>query len=68
MRGFDKTYVNNTRSNIIKEIAEKLDITEDRIIDIKSFKDCNNAAAGFSFNAGKNINIITIRRKWRKYR
>ena len=37
----------------LSEIAEKLDITEDRIIDIKSFKDSNNAAAGFSFNAGK---------------
>ncbi|WP_288617939.1 NTP transferase domain-containing protein [uncultured Eubacterium sp.] len=53
LREFDKSYVKNTRSNILKKIAEKLDITEDRISDIKSFKDCNNAAAGFLFNAGK---------------
>ena len=53
LREFDKSYVKNTRSNILKKIAEKLDITEDRISDIKSFKDSNNAAAGFLFNAGK---------------
>ena len=53
LREFDKSYVKNTRSNILKKIADKLDITEDRISEIKSFKDCNNAAAGFSFNAGK---------------
>ena len=43
----------NTRSKIIKGIAEKLNITEDKICDIKSFKDGNNAAVGFLFNAGK---------------
>lgn len=53
LREFDESYVKNTRSKIIKGIAEKLNITEDKIRDIKSFKDCNNAAAGFSFNAGK---------------
>lgn len=53
LREFDKSYVKNTRSNILKKIADKLDITEDRISEIKSFKDCNNAAAGFSFNAGR---------------
>lgn len=53
LRKFDESYMRNTRSKIIKGIAEKLNITEDKICDIKSFKDCNNAAVGFLFNAGK---------------
>lgn len=53
LRKFDESYVKNTRSKIIKGIAEKLNITEDKIHDIKSFKNRDNAAAGFLFNAGK---------------
>lgn len=51
LRKFDSSYVNKTRSSIIEEIALSLGIDEKDITDIKSFKDKNNAATGFSFKA-----------------
>lgn len=53
LREFDETYVKDTRSKILKKIANELGITEEKITGIKSFKDKNNAAAGFLFNAGR---------------
>ena len=52
LRLFDSTYVYNTHSEIIKNISNKLGVGEDKITDIKAFKDGSNAAAGFTFNAG----------------
>ena len=53
LRLFDESYVKNTRSKIIEKIADELGITEEKIRKIKAFKDQNNAAAGFTFYAGK---------------
>lgn len=52
LREFDESYEKNTRSKILKRIANVLGITEDKIRKIKAFKDKNNAAVGFSFDAG----------------
>lgn len=49
LRKFDPTYVNDTRSAILKSIAEKLNVREADIGVIKSFKDKDESAAGFTF-------------------
>lgn len=51
LREFDISYVEDTRSSILKVIANKLGIEEKNIKNIKAFKDKNNAAAGFIFEA-----------------
>ncbi len=51
LRLFDESYLNNTRSEILKRIAYKLDVEEKTLVNIKSFKDKDNAAAGFTFEA-----------------
>lgn len=58
LRVFDESYINNTRSEILKRIADELGIEEKNIVNIKSFKDKNNAAAGFTFE---------VNRKYRYY-
>lgn len=47
LREFDKTYINDTRSKILKEVAKKLACEEKELIDVQAYKDNNNAAAGF---------------------
>lgn len=49
LREFDTSYVNNTRSTILKRIAVELGVEEKEIRNVKSFKDKDNAAAGFTF-------------------
>ena len=58
LRTFDESYVMDTRSEILKKIANKLGVEEGDIKNIKSFKDKDNAAAGFIFDA---------RRKYKYY-
>lgn len=53
LRAFDSSYVEDTRSAIIKEIARKLEIKERDIKNVKAFKDDNNSATGFTFDADK---------------
>lgn len=53
LRTFDPTYVENTRSAILKQIANELKTTESQIIDIRSYKDRDAAAAGFTFFIGE---------------
>ena len=53
LRQFDTTYVRDTRSVILKQIAEELICKEEDIQNVKAFKDKNNAAAGFTFAVGK---------------
>lgn len=53
LRQFDTTYIMDTRSVILKQIAEELTCKEEDIQNVKAFKDKNNAAAGFVFEAGK---------------
>lgn len=49
LREFDKSYVDNTKSSILNEVAEKLNINERQIKNIKPFKDKDNSAVGFTF-------------------
>lgn len=51
LRTFDKSYINNTRSGILKDIAQRLNIEEKDIQNVTAFKDNNNAAAGFTFES-----------------
>lgn len=53
LRVFDETYVNDTRSEILKRVASELRVDEANISNVKSFRDKDNAAAGFTFNAGR---------------
>ena len=53
LREFDTSYIEDTRSVILKELAQKLGVEEKQIVKVKAFKDKNNAAAGFTFEAGK---------------
>lgn len=53
LRLFDESYMNNTRSEILKKLASELGIEESNIQNVKSFKDKDNAAAGFTFEAGQ---------------
>ena len=49
LREFDTTYINNTRSEIIKYVAEKLGCAERDITSIKPAKNNSNMADGFEF-------------------
>lgn len=59
LREFDTSYVNDTRSTILKRIAVELGVEEKEIRNVKAFKDKDNAAAGFTFE--------TRERKYRYY-
>jgi len=52
LRVFDESYINDTRSLILKEIAHALSCSERDIVDVTSYKDKNNAAAGVRFRVG----------------
>lgn len=49
LRAFDNSYIQNTRSTILKNIAEKLECKEQEIEKISVLKAENNAASGFRF-------------------
>lgn len=49
LREFDDTYINDTRSSIIKSIAIKLNCSEKNIINVKSYRGKDNSAEGFLF-------------------
>lgn len=51
LREFDTSYIEDTRSEILKGLAQKLGVEEKQIVKVKAFKDKNNAAAGFTFEA-----------------
>lgn len=53
LREFDSTYIYNTRSNILKECAKRLEIKEEEIKNVKAFKCKGSTAEGFTFEAGK---------------
>lgn len=50
LRQFDPSYITDTRSHILKNIAAKLNITEKNIVDIQTIKDETNEAVGCQFN------------------
>ena len=51
LRVFDKSYVEDTRSAILKNIAMKLHCAEADIVNVNAYKTDNNAAAGIVFEA-----------------
>ena len=51
LRLFDKSYVDDTRSVILKKIARGLGLREGLLTDVRSYKTLNNAAAGIRFDA-----------------
>lgn len=53
LRQFDPAYVTDTRSAILKEIAARLSCTEADIVDVRSYKTDDNAAAGIRFRVGR---------------
>ena len=46
LRLFDASYVSDTRSAILKKIAETIGCSEADLVDVRSYKTSNNAAAG----------------------
>jgi len=52
LRKFDRSYIYDTRSEILKVISRKLRIEEKDIHNVKAFKGNNNVAAGFTFETG----------------
>lgn len=58
LRKFDTSYVNNTRSDILKNIARDLGITEAQIHNIETIKNKNNAAIGFVFECSKKYKYV----------
>lgn len=49
LREFDTSYVDDTRSEILKSISNTLKCKEKDITKVTAYKDENNAAAGFTF-------------------
>lgn len=52
LREFDESYRNNTRSKILKQLAQQLGCREEQIVDVIAYKDQDNAAAGMRFRVG----------------
>lgn len=51
LRQFDSSYMDDTRSVILKQIADQLSCRERDLINVTSYKDHTNAAAGIHFEA-----------------
>lgn len=49
LREFDSTYVADTRSGILKKLANQLFCQEKDLLAVTSYRDDNNEAAGFTF-------------------
>lgn len=53
LREFDHSYINDSRSSILKQISKELAVPESEIRDLEVYKDRDNRSAGFTFVAGK---------------
>jgi len=49
LREFDKSYIDDTRSSIVKNIAKQLDVKESDMNSFTSIKDNTNESVGFEF-------------------
>ena len=49
LREFDLSYRSDTRSGILKSIAERLDCTEEELVKVTAYKTKDNSAAGMTF-------------------
>lgn len=52
LREFDESYITDTHSQILKNIAQQLGCEEKDIVNVTAYKDDTNAAAGFTFVCG----------------
>lgn len=52
LREFDTSYIANSRSEILKNVAQELGVEEKAIREVNAFKDRDNSAAGFDFVVG----------------
>lgn len=52
LREFDETYISDTRSELLKGVAEELHCQEKNIRAVTAYKDGTNEAAGFTFTCG----------------
>ena len=50
LREFDESYVTDTRSKILKNVAEKLGIREKNIVRLRTIKGPDTEAVGFRFD------------------
>lgn len=65
LRQFDDSYINNTRSEILKKIAEEIYTSEKNLWVIKAFRDKDNTVVGFTFQArGKKYKYYYKTAKW----
>lgn len=55
LRQFDSSYIRNTRSRILAEVAERLRCGQEDIVEVTAYKTGGNAAAGMRFRVGKDI-------------
>lgn len=59
LRVFDPSYINDTRSLILKSIAKQLKVEEKDIVEVKTLKGQDASAIGFTFNCcGKDYRYI----------
>lgn len=49
LRKFDSSYIKDSNSNILKDVSERLGVSESEITDLISIKDNTNEAVGFEF-------------------
>ncbi|MBR6562784.1 MAG: NTP transferase domain-containing protein [Clostridia bacterium] len=63
LRVFDESYVDDTRSLILKSVAAQLDCRESEITEVTAYKDKNNAAAGVRFTVKGKIYEYTYESK-----
>lgn len=50
LRQFDKTYISDTRSKILKSVSKQLNVPESMIVNIRTRKGLNAEAEGFEFD------------------
>ena len=53
LRQFDSTYISNTHSKILYDLALKLGYLESEIVDINVIKNSAGEASGFTFTVGE---------------
>lgn len=63
LREFDCSYVADTRSEILKDVAKQLGCREQDILAVTAYKDDTNEAAGFTFACGTDAYAYSYREK-----
>ncbi len=68
LREFDKSYVDDTRSSIVKDIVANLGVTEKDIVNIQAIKSKTTEASGFEFDCNDKHYTYTYESKELKRR